>query len=52
MTDVTLVVEDANSKLVDVVAVANVDAKKRVDDSLVQIWKLKFSHKIKFLSRL
>ena len=41
----TLVCEDANSKLV---SVANVD----VDESLVQIWKLKFGHKIKFLSRL
>ena len=44
--------EDANLELVDVVTVADVDAKKRVDDSLVQIWKLKFSHKINFLSRL
>ena len=38
--------------LVKVVTVADVDAKKCVDDSLVQIWKLKFGHKIKFLSRL
>ena len=38
----TLVCEDANLKLVDVVAVADVDAEKRVDYSLVQIWKLKF----------
>ena len=44
--------EDTNSKLVDVVTVADADAKKRVDDSLVQIWKMKFSHKINFLSRL
>ena len=36
----TLMGEDANSKLVEVVTVA--DAGKRVDDSLVQIWKLKF----------
>ena len=41
--------EDTNSKLVDVVTVADVDAEKRVDDSLVQIWKLKFGHKVKFL---
>jgi len=37
---VTLACEDANSKLVDVVTVADVDAKKPVDDSLVLIWKL------------
>ena len=48
----TLACEDANSKLVEVVTVADVDAYKHVDDSLVQIWKLKFGHKIKFLSRL
>ena len=38
----TLACEDANSKLVEVVTVADVDAGKRVDDSLVQIFKLKF----------
>ena len=32
--------------------VADVDAEKRVDNSLVQIWKLKFGHKTKFLFRL
>ena len=36
----TLACEDAISKLVDVVTVADVDAEKRVDDSLVEIWKL------------
>ena len=50
--DVTLACEDANSKLSEVVTVADVDSEKRVDDSLVQIWKLKFGHKIRFLSRL
>ena len=44
--------EDANSKLVEVVTVANVDTEKRVDHSLVQIWKMKFGHKVKFLFRL
>ena len=44
LIDVTLACEGANSKLVDVVTVAEVDAEKRVDDSLVQIWKLKFGH--------
>ena len=42
-----LACEDANSKLVEVVAVAVVDAEKSVDDSLVQIWKLKFGHEVK-----
>ena len=48
----TLAFEDANSKLVEVVPVADVDAdaEKRLDDSLVQIWKLKFGHKAKFCS--
>ena len=45
----TLACEDVNSKLVEVVTVADVDAEKRVDDSLVQIWKLLFGHKNKFL---
>ena len=45
----TMVCEDANSKLVEVVTVADVDAEKRVDDILVQIWKLKFGHKVKVL---
>ena len=48
----TLACEDVNSMLVEVVKVADVDAKKRVDDSLVQIWKLKFGQKFKLLSRL
>ena len=48
----TLACDDDNSKLVKVVTVADVDAEKRVDDSLVHIWKLKFGHEIKFLSRL
>ena len=47
----TLACEDANSKLVEVVTVADVDAEKRVDDSLVQIWKLKFGHKVKYVFR-
>ena len=50
MIDVTLACEDAKSKFVEVVTVADVDVGKRVDDSLVQIWKLKFCHITKFLS--
>ena len=41
----TVVCEDANSKLVEVVTVADVDAEKCVDDILVQTWKLKFGRK-------
>ena len=36
----TLAYEDGNSKLVEVVTAADVDAEKRVD-SLVHIWRLK-----------
>ena len=42
----TLARKDAISKLVEVVTVADVDAEKRVDDSLVQIWRLRFGHKV------
>ena len=38
----TLACEYANSKLVEVVTVDDVDAEKRVDNILVQILKLKF----------
>ena len=47
----TLACEDTNSKLVEVVIVADVDAEKLVDDSLVQICRLKFDHKVKFSFR-
>ena len=43
LIDVTLVCEEANSKLVEVVTVAHVDNEKRVDNSLVQIWKVIWS---------
>ena len=52
LIDVTLACEDGNSKLVEVVTVVEVDDEKRVDNSLVQIWKAKFGHKVKFLFRL
>ena len=39
---VTLAFEDANSTLLDVVSVADVDAVECVDDSLVEILKLRF----------
>ena len=45
----TLACVDGNSKLVEVVTVVEVDVEKRVDNSLVQIWKVNFGHKVKFL---
>ena len=41
----TLVCENANSKLVEVVTVADVSDEDRVGNSLLQIWKLSFGHK-------
>ena len=38
----TLAFEDANSKLLDVVSLADVDAEERVDDNLVEILNLNF----------
>ena len=44
--------EDANSKLVEVVTLAHVDAEDHVGNSLVQIWELTFGPKAKLLFRL
>ena len=52
LIDVTLACEDGNSKLVEVVTVADVDDEDRVGNSLLQIWKLRFGHKAKLLFRL
>ena len=41
----TLACADANSKLVEVVTVADVSDEDRVDNRLLQIWKLRFGHK-------
>jgi len=41
LIDVTLASEEANSKLVQVVTVADIDAEKHFEDWSVQIWKLK-----------
>ena len=38
LTDATLAFEDSNSKLFDIVSVADVDAEERVDDSLDEIF--------------
>ena len=48
----TLAFEGASSKLVEAVTVSHVDDEKCVDNSLVQIWKVKFGLKAKFLFRL
>ena len=45
MIDVTVAFEEANSKLVEVVTVADVDDEDRVGNSLLQIQKLRFGHK-------
>ena len=44
--------EDANSKLVEVVIVADVDDEKCVDNNLVHIWKVMFGHEVNVLFRL
>ena len=48
----TLACEDANSKLVEVVTVADVDAEDHVGNSLLQIWELTFDPKAKLLFRV
>ena len=37
--------EDANSKFVEVVTVADVDAEDHVGNNLLQIWELRFGNK-------
>ena len=44
--------DNANSKLVEVVTVADIDDGDRVGKSLLQIWKPRFGHKAKILFRL
>ena len=51
LIDVTLACEGANSKLVDVVTVADVDDEDRFCNSFLQIWKLRFGRKAKLLFR-
>ena len=46
LIDMTLAFEGAYSKLVEAVTVSHVDDENRVDNSLVQIWKVKFGHKV------
>ena len=49
LIDVTLACEDANSKLVEVVSVADVGNEDWVGNSLLQIWNLRFGNKDKLL---
>ena len=48
----TLACEDANSILVEVVTVADVDAEDHVGNSFLHIWELTFGPKAKILFRL
>ena len=50
LIDVTLACEDAFSKLIEVVTVADVDSEDHVGNSLLQIWELKFGPKTKLFS--
>ena len=52
LIDVTLACEDDNTKLVDIVTVADVDDEDHVGNSLLQIYKVRFGHKAKLLFRL
>ena len=51
LIDVTLACEDTDSKLVDIVTVANVDDEDCIGNSLLQIWELPFGPKAKLLFR-
>ena len=49
LIDVILACEDANSNLVEVITVADVNDEDRVRNNLLQIWKPGFGHKAKLL---
>ena len=38
----TLVFDDANSELLDILSIADVDAEERLDDKFVEILKMRF----------
>ena len=52
LIDETQACEDAYSKRVEVVTVADVSDEDRVGNSLWQIWKLRFGQRAKLLFRL
>ena len=51
LIDATLTCEDANSKLVEVITVADVDAEDHAGNIFL-IWELMFGHTAKLLFRL
>ena len=48
LIDVTLASEDAISKLVEAVSLADVDNEDHVGTTLLQIWEVRFGHKANF----
>ena len=52
LIDVTLACEDANSKLVEVVTVANVVDEDRVGNRWLHTWELRLGSEAKLLFRL
>ena len=48
LIDVTLASEDAISKLVQAVSLADVDNEDHVGTTLLQIWEVRFGHKANF----
>ena len=48
----TLACEDANSKLVEVVTVADVSDEDRVGNRLLHTWKLRLGNRVKLLFKL
>jgi len=52
LIDVTLACEDGNSKLVEVVTVANIDDEEHVGNSLLHTSELRLGNKAKLLFRL
>ena len=48
----TLVCEDGNSKLVEVVTVVDVNDEDRIGNNLLQIWEMRFGHKANFFQIL
>ena len=52
LIDVTLACEDGNSKLIEIVTVANIDDEDRVGNSLLHTSELRLGNKAKLLFRL
>ena len=52
LRNVQYTVSYSSEELFQIVPVAHVDDEKRIDNSLVQIWKVKFGLEVKLLFRL